>query len=48
MLYTTDGKNSLRPDQEINLSNEKGGMNLYCPRSKLGPQLMRTRFYPLV
>lgn len=48
MLYTPDGKNGLRLDQEINLFNEKGGINLYCPRDKLGPQLTRARFYPLV
>lgn len=47
-IYSPGGKNGLRLDQEINLSNEKGGMNLYCPRNKLWPQLMRTRFYPLV
>lgn len=47
LLCTPDGENGLRLDWEISLSNEKGGMNLYCPRSKLWPQLTRTRFYPL-
>lgn len=47
LICTPDGENGLRLDWEISLSNEKGGMNLYCPRSKLWPQLTRTRFYPL-
>lgn len=34
-IHSPGGKNGLRLDQEINLSNEKGGMNLYCPRNKL-------------